>query len=159
MLKRAGFEPIEPDQGDQTGPKSGGWAGGESKQHKALKAYVSSHPAEFGAHGEGWISREEYALLSGDEIDVYFESPTHWIGIEVKSTVSDAMPEDYRRGIFQVVKYRAVLEAQAEVSGRVPRPRVDVMLALQGRLPQEYKRLASTLRILVRENVGAGMLD
>lgn len=159
VLKRAGFEPIEPCLGEQKGPKLGGWAGGESKQHKALKAYVSSHPAEFGAHGCGWISREEYALLSGDEIDVFFETPTHWIGVEVKSMVSDAMPDDYRRGIFQVVKYRAVLQAQAEVSGRVPCPKVDVMLVLQGRLPQEYQQLASTLGVHVRENVGAGMLE
>ena len=38
-------------------------------------------------------------------------------------------------------------------------PMVDVMLVLQGRLPQEFRQLASMLGVQVRENVGADMLD
>ena len=38
-------------------------------------------------------------------------------------------------------------------------PLVDVMLVLQGRLPQEFRQLASMLGVQVRENVGADMLD
>ncbi len=52
---------------------TGGWADGESEAHKALKRFVLEHPENFGASADGF-SQEEYALRSGDEIDVMFKS-------------------------------------------------------------------------------------
>jgi hypothetical protein len=128
-------------------------AGGESDAHRALKQYVLNHPAEFGAQSCEF-SQAEYALRSGDSIDVFFCSPQQWIGVEVKSLVSDRMIEDYQRGIYQVVKYRAVLEAQAGVDHPHKPPSIRVLLVLEGRLPTIYRDLARHLGVDVCENVG-----
>jgi hypothetical protein len=136
------------------GPHTNGrGAGGESDAHRALKEYVLSHPAEFGAQLCDF-SQAEYALRSGDSIDVFFRSPQQWIGVEVKSVVSDRMIEDYQRGIYQVVKYRAVLQAQAGVDHPHRPPSIRVLLVLEGRLPPIYRELAQRLSVDVRENVG-----
>jgi hypothetical protein len=134
-------------------PISNYQGGGESEAHRALKAYVLSHPAEFGAQF-GEFAQAEYALRSGDSIDVFFRSPKLWIGVEVKSLVSDRMIEDYQRGIYQVVKYRAVLHAQAGVDHPHKPPTIRVLLVLEGRLPPIYRDLAQRLGVDVRENVG-----
>lgn len=127
--------------------------GGESEAHRALKEYVLRHPAEFGAQLCDF-SQAEYALRSGDSIDVFFRSPRQWIGVEVKSVVSDRMIEDYQRGIYQVVKYRAVLQAQAGVDHPHRPPSIRVLLVLEGRLPPIYRELAQRLSVDVHENVG-----
>jgi len=57
------------------------------------------NPELFGAE-RGWFAQEEYALRSGDEIDVMFKSDSLWIGVEVKSRVSDAVEGDYERGLY-----------------------------------------------------------
>lgn len=127
--------------------------GGESNAHRVLKEYVLNHPVEFGAQFGGF-AQTEYALLSGDSIDVFFRSPQLWIGVEVKSLVSDRMIEDYQRGIYQVIKYRAVLQAQAGIEHPHRPPAVRVLLALEGRLPPIYRELAQRFSVDVREDVG-----
>lgn len=131
-----------------------GWrGGGESAQHKALKAFVKAHPESFGA-GASWEAFEEYALLSADTIDVFFKSERMWVGVEVKSEVSDGCPDDYLRGLYQVVKYQAVLEAQARAAKLNPLPRIKVILVLSRELPAYWRSTAETLGIDVRENCG-----
>jgi len=44
-----------------------------------------------------------------------FKAEGVWVGVEVKSRVSDGSPDDYERGLYQVVKYKEVLEAQAQL--------------------------------------------
>ena len=127
--------------------------GGESDAHRALKEYVLNHPIEFGAQS-CQFAQAEYALRSGDSIDVFFRSPQLWIGVEVKSIVSDRMIEDYERGIYQVIKYRAVLQAQAGVDHPHRPPTIRVLLALEGRLPVAYRAIAQRLGVEVREEVG-----
>jgi len=55
-------------------------------------------------------AEEEKRLLSGDELDVYVVTKQARIGIEVKSHRSGEA--DLVRGIYQCVKYQAILEAQ-----------------------------------------------
>lgn len=86
--------------------------GGESDAHKALKNYVRDHPEIVGAN-KGWLTFPEYSLPSLDQIDVMFRSPSECIAVEVKSRTSDRFPEDYERGIYQTVKYAALLESMA----------------------------------------------
>ncbi|MDO8455391.1 MAG: hypothetical protein Q7T07_00555 [Burkholderiaceae bacterium] len=74
---------------------------------------VLANPHLVGASGDS-IGTVEADLLSGDAIDVLFKSETHWVGVEVKSRTSDKNELDYRRGIFQAIKYQVVLEAQAK---------------------------------------------
>ncbi|MGK5035940.1 hypothetical protein [Janthinobacterium sp. LB3P118] len=135
-------------------PCTGSRGGGESDAHRALKEYVLNHPVEFGAQS-CQFAQAEYALRSGDSIDVFFRSPQLWIGVEVKSIVSDRLIEDYERGIYQVIKYRAVLQAQAGVDHPHRPPTIRVLLALEGRLPATYRALAQRLGVEVREEVGA----
>jgi hypothetical protein len=71
--------------------------------------------------------------------------------------VSDRVPEDYQRGIYQVVKYRALLEAQARVDHPADPPNVRVFLVLESRLPAKYKALADTLEVQYLEQVGPGV--
>jgi len=125
--------------------RQGGWGGGESEAHKALKRHVLNNPQLFDTAPE--FSEEEHALRSGDEIDVFFRSTAAWVGVEVKSTVSDASPVDYERGIYQVVKYRSVLQAQALVDHPGRPPSIRVVLALGGKLPMQYRSLAASLAV------------
>ncbi|MEB1100763.1 hypothetical protein VDR81_14515 [Xanthomonas campestris pv. campestris] len=93
--------------------KVGRYGGGESKKHKALKCWVAKNPGkfkEFGNYVEGGV--EEF-LQSGDSVDVMLVGPSSRLAVEVKA--SNASQEELKRGIFQCVKYRATLEAEARV--------------------------------------------
>jgi hypothetical protein len=146
VLNQLGLATAEPLSKSRGG-------GGESDAHRALKEYVLKNPVEFGAQF-GEFAQTEYALRSGDSIDVFFRSPQLWIGVEVKSLVSDRMIEDYQRGIYQVIKYRAVLQAQANIDYPHRPPAVRVLLVLAGRLPLIYRDLAQRFSVDVREEVG-----
>lgn len=152
VLRLAGLPVIEPPVGPSGKPNSGGWGGGESEAHLALKHYVRDHPELVGA-GAKWEAKIEYALRSADELDVMFMSDQTWIGVEVKSRVSEGNAADYERGIFQVVKYRAVLEAQALADSFDPQPEIRVVLLLERELPAVYRALAAQLGVTVIERV------
>lgn len=156
ILADLGIAPAQADdEQDSTADSAtgtGGWGGGESPQHKALKSYVIEHPELFGADST-WEAYEEYSLRSADTIDVFFKSDRAWIGVEVKSSVSDGNELDYQRGLFQLVKYGAVLKAQACADRLAVLPEIKVALALEGRLPVALKDVAMRLDLDVRENV------
>ncbi|MBI1890266.1 MAG: hypothetical protein HYS18_06465 [Burkholderiales bacterium] len=129
-----------------------GWGGGESDAHKALKAFVKVNPTMFGApiSAEAF---EEYALRSGDEIDVFFKSSDLWLGVEVKSSISENNELDLQRGLYQVIKYRAVLESQAKVDHVDNPPVVKVLLVLGCALSNELAKMARVLDVEVMENI------
>ena len=154
VLRQVGLPAITPGAGEDIKPGAGGWAGGESKDHKALKRFVFEHPELVDA-GNDWQAIEEYPLRSLDELDVMFRSDSLWIGVEVKSKVSDRAPGDYERGLYQVVKYRALLEAQARVDHPDRPPEVRVVLVLESNLPASYKVLADTLGVRYLEQVSS----
>lgn len=153
VLRLAGLPVIEPPLGPNGRPTAGGWGGGESDAHRALKHYVRDHPELVGARAD-WDAKVEYALRSADELDVMFISDRAWIGVEVKSRVSDGNAADYERGIYQVVKYRALLEAQALVDSPEFQPEIRVVLLLECELPAVYRPLAAQLGVTVIERVG-----
>jgi len=152
VLRLVGLPLIEPPVSSDGRPISGGWGGGESEAHLALKHYVRDHPELVGARAD-WDAKVEYALRSADELDVMFISDRTWIGVEVKSRVSDGNPADYERGIYQVVKYRAVLEAQARIDSPDDLPEIQVVLVLERELPNVYRLLAAHLGVTVIERV------
>ncbi|WP_157604885.1 hypothetical protein [Rhizobacter sp. Root16D2] len=108
--------------------------------------------AESGSHAE-----EERTLRSGDAVDVFFASSSHWLGVEVKSSVSDGLPCDYERGIYQIVKYREVLKAQAKADGVTGLMSIDAVLVLESQMPGEYRDVAKTLGVRFIENMGRNM--
>lgn len=155
VLARLGFETVVVETPPVTGAGSRG-RGGESAEHKALKRFVLENPELVGA-ARDWVGVEEYALKSFDEIDVLFRSATRCIGVEVKSAVSDRGPQDYERGIYQVVKYKALLKAQARAEAgsreQVIPPTIDVFLVLQSKMPEQYVGVAKELGVKYFENV------
>jgi hypothetical protein len=160
VLTRLGLPSCPVGQGVPPGTDEGAvrgrWGGAESDEHKSLKEYVRTHPSMFGAGGHelGWRATAEYALRSGDEIDVFFRSHGAWIGVEVKSMVSDGNLQDYERGLYQVVKYRAVLLAQAKIDYPTAPPKITVLLALDSELPPALHAVARFLGVQVVENLG-----
>lgn len=132
---------------------SGGLAGGESPQHRALKEYIASHPELVKAPVDAKRFCE-FALRSADAIDVLFKSPQSWVGVEVKASTSEGNPRDYERGLYQIVKYRAVLEAQARIDHPIQPPQVHVVLALEMALPDALRPIAKALGITMLEQVG-----
>jgi hypothetical protein len=154
ILVQLGLTPIIPPPADEVSPRegSGGWGGGESLHHKALKRHVKENPAIVGADGT-WFATEEYALRSGDSVDVFFKRENAWIAVEVKSAISDALIADYERGLYQVVKYKAVLEAQAKIDCPGALPTIKVLLLLENRLPRQLLTTAARLGVDVVENI------
>ncbi len=152
VLRLTGLPVLETPVGTDGKQTPTGWGGGESEAHRALKHYVRDHPELVGARAD-WDAKVEYALRSADELDVMFLSDRAWIGVEVKSRVSDGNAADYERGIYQVVKYRAILEAQALVDFPDAHPEIRVVLLLERELPVLYRALAAQLRVTVIEGI------
>ena len=139
---------------DKDDPSCRFGSGGESPAHKALKKYVSIHPELVGAAASA-VAHIEYELPSLDTLDVLFKMPDRWVGVEVKSTVSDQVPGDYERGVYQAVKYKALLEAMQKDARHVVPDSVEVILVLEGRLPARLKALAKSLSVRIVENIKA----
>lgn len=153
VLESAGLQ-LPYEEGSDVGgghvDGHGGWGGGESEEHRALKAHVLAHPEFFDVkEGAGYFAVPEHALLSADVIDAFFGGDSAWTGVEVKSIRS--ADDDLERGIYQVVKYRAVLEAQALVQAPESPPRVAVFLAVQRPLPKPLQEVAVRLNVRWRE--------
>ncbi len=125
-----------------------GKGGGETDDHRELKEYVRERPQAIGLP-EKLTGEKEYAFLSADKIDVLFKSSSSWIGIEVKGVRSD--DADIMRGIFQCVKYKALIEA----AQRYEQVNVDsrVILVLGGKLPHPLRHVVGLLKIEVKDEI------
>jgi len=90
------------------------------------------------------VAKTEYDLLSGDRLDVYFEcKKKKHVAVEVKPSTS---PEgDVLRGIFQCVKYQAVMNAARVVDN--DNYDNEVILVTAGELSSENKQIAIDLKI------------
>lgn len=122
--------------------------GGEGKEHKAIKDYICAHPESIGVK-KVVLAKTENDLLSGDRLDVYFECKGNkHIAIEVKPSSS---PEyDITRGIFQCVKYQAVMDAVRVADyGNYNN---EVILVMAGVMSEKNKQLANDLAIHYIEN-------
>jgi hypothetical protein len=112
----------------------------ESPEHLKLKRYVASNPARFGAPKGCARGETEKRLETCDEIDVWFMYPGQELAVEVKSVRSNDL--DRQRGLFQCVKYKALLEARSKVAG--------VQAQVRSKLVSEVP-LTSTLSLWARE--------
>jgi hypothetical protein len=124
-------------------------AGGETDFHKALKKHVAENPNVVGLSVQTPIGEQEFPLPSGDSIDVYFSHASLRMGVEVKSRISPLA--DIVRGIFQCIKYRAILRACVAVENSIDA--ADAVLVLEGVFPEELKSLAERLDVRVIEHV------
>ncbi|MEI7126997.1 hypothetical protein WCU76_17910 [Pectobacterium versatile] len=87
----------------------------------------------------------ECRLPSGDIIDVLFKNKKDWAAVEVKSKISNE--NDIIRGIFQCIKYKAILEAMQTASGLPQNARA--ILALESKLPEKLVALKNMLNVEV----------
>ena len=129
--------------------------GGEGEEHKTIKAYICAHPECIGIK-QVVLAKTEYDLLSGDRLDVYFEcNGNRHVAIEVKpSTSSDS---DITRGIFQCIKYQAVMDATRVADyGNYNN---EVILAIAGKMSEKNRQLASDLavRCIELSTIGANL--
>lgn len=127
------------------------WGGGESPEHLALKQFVAANPQVVGLPRACPPGETEFLFGSADAVDVLFRNRREWVGVEVKSARSDEA--DVARGLFQCVKYQALIEATQMVAQLPINCRA--LLALGGKLPGALVALRNTLGVEVFENVGA----
>lgn len=117
--------------------------GGESEAHRRLKEHIAAHPEILGVRASSGPGQTEHVLPSGDKLDILFRQGDDWIAVEVKSHVSD--PGDLARGIFQCVKYQAVLEAYLLATAQTGNVRT-VLLTTQ-ELSAELRSLKNMLGV------------
>ena len=122
----------------------------ESLAHKQLKIYVAHNPQCVDVEKSLAPGKIEHRLLSGDIPDVLFENKRHCIAVEVKSHISD--DNDILRGLFQCVKYRAILEAYQSL-GIAKYQVVDARLAIERTLPKDLIWVKKVLDVKVFENI------
>ena len=83
-------------------------------------------------------------MLSGDRLDVYFKlKDGKQIAIEVKSRISD--DADILRGIYQCVKYKAVLSAECLAHGE--NGNVDAFLVIENEMSEDNRKTANMLSV------------
>ena len=124
---------------EKDGRRVGG--GGEGPNHKRLREWVLNNPSVISPKYRIIDVKTEFPLLSGDKVDVVYFARTCTISIEVKSR--DSNEADLERGIFQCVKYRAVLEATDPRSDA----RIIAILVTENELPGYLKDAARRLNI------------
>ena len=126
-----------------------GGKGGEGEEHKKLKEFIKNNPKKVGIKVKGLEAETEKSLLSGDSVDVSFNNKNNWIGVEVKSKISNEL--DILRGLYQCVKYQAVMESTLSVIDI--QKDVKVILALGAGFPEALISVKNTLGIQVVENI------
>lgn len=127
-------------------PRKSGWAvGPESEEHKALKAWVAVHPDVLMSRIPFGFGQPEYLFASNDRADVMFEHDKGCMAVEVKA--ANAGDAELERGIYQCVKYRALLRAELKAEGRVPNG--SCLLVTEGKLSPDLQELAALLEVRV----------
>lgn len=118
--------------------------GGEGEEHKAIKKCIMEHPYTVNKTWKVIQSSTEKLLPSGDRLDVFFvlKDGKH-IAIEVKPSTS--LDNDITRGIFQCIKYKAVMDtARALDNGQYEN---ETMLVIAGKMSEANKLLANDLHV------------
>ena len=131
---------------------------GESEAHNALKKYIIEHCEEIenlrllGCETDK--AEVEHLLPSMDRPDVFFRNNGFSVACEIKSWQSD--DADLLRGIFQCVKYKALLDAVSTLEGH--QDANECILIVQNDLPEELQTAANRLHVphirLSRRKVG-----
>ena len=152
VLSRCGRRPLQGDipplhpEAASNAPRKGGWATGpESAEHKALKSWVANHPQALNAEIPFGVGRTEWLFASADRADVMFEKEEGSLAVEVKA--ANCGDAELERGIYQCVKYRALLRAELKAQGRIPNG--TSLLVTEERLPSDLQRLADLLDVPV----------
>jgi hypothetical protein len=118
-------------------------SGGEGPEHNALKTFVAITPSIIGLPSNSISGEIEYKLPSGDKLDILFKTNKEWVAVEIKSHISK--DDDIVRGLFQCIKYQAVLEAYFKSESRNQNART--ILVVGGQFPESLIPLRNVLGI------------
>ena len=92
--------------------------------------------------------QNEFPLASGDVLDVSFPLSDKWVAAEVKSRISGK--DDIVRGLFQCVKYKAVMAAMQLVEKQ--NASVEAVLVLEREFPKCLVPLRNMFAVTVYKN-------
>lgn len=144
---------IEFDEDDLAGAvqkaKRSKGRGGEGPHRLALKNYVMENPQIVGLAEGSKVGEPEWPTASGDRVDVVFVRKGLLLAVEVKPY--HASEGDLLRGVFQCLKYRAVLRAECAMEGDLRT--VKTLLVLGGKPTLDVIKAANRLGVEVLENV------
>ena len=143
VLAHLDLQSVETDFTEEIARASSGFGEGESEEHKRLKEFVAMNPSAIGLPKTTHIGKTEYRLPSGDCLDISFRSKRTWIAVEVKSRTS--RHQDLVRGIFQCIKYQAILDAVLIAESQTSDARV--LLVLEESLPESLQPLCNLLGV------------
>ena len=154
LLEEYDMEPLDEGlskdaQDDEVSrSSSGGWSGeGESEEHNNLKEFVADNPDVVGLGKNSNKGIIEYLFPSSDKADVVFKNGSKYLGVEVKSIISNE--NDINRGIFQCVKYQSLLRAEQKALMLPPTARA--VLVVEQQMPLGLQNLADILGIKVMD--------
>lgn len=150
ILKELKLKPIEQNFKKliEKNKKRSNYSTGESQEHINFKNYLIEHPEIFGLNSS-FSGETEYMFPSLDTVDILFKNKYKIIGVEAKSYISDEA--DIFRGLYQCIKYKALIEAEQKVNNLNSESRV--LLALEGEFPNKLLPLKNLLGIEILDNI------
>jgi hypothetical protein len=138
--------PALTQEGPAIIPRKGGWSTApESEAHRALKVWVAKNPQILGSTIPFRSGKIEWPFASADCADVMFEHTKGRIAVEVKA--SAANEAELERGIYQCVKYQALLRAELKAERKIPNGRA--ILVTERQPPLRPRKLAKLLGVRV----------
>jgi len=149
VLSELKLIPARTDFSHEVAKASKAFGGGESPEHKRLKEFVAKNPTAIGLSQTTQVGQTEYRLPSGDCLDISFRSSKGWVAAEVKSRISDEA--DLVRGVFQCVKYQAILDAVLLSESKAFDVRA--ILVLEDKLPESLQPLCNLLGVEVVDGI------
>jgi len=123
-----------------------------SPEHVALRDFIANNPETIGLDNK-IIGITEYPLKSGDAVDVVFETENEVIAVEVKSIRSGV--DDIERGLYQCVKYQAVLGAENIIKNS--QKRIRSLLVMQGVFPRKLIPVRKKLKLDAKESFATNL--
>ena len=131
---------------DQAGKSRGS---GESEDHRALKHFLYKNPGLLGIETDKVSATIEYVLPSADRIDLLIQHDNILTAVEVKSHLSSE--SDITRGLFQCLKYKALLSALVLLEKRSLS--VESVLVVGKEFPGTLKPIQEVLAIKVIDKI------
>ena len=152
ILDQCGLSPISGaipslhSENQRKAPRKRGWSTEpESAAHQALKKWVAENPQVLGSKIPFRPGQIEWLFASADRVDVMFEHKDGCMAVEVKA--ANANDADLERGIYQCVKYRALLRAELKAESKIPNG--SSLLITETRLSPVLQALADLLGVRV----------
>lgn len=141
-----GIPALTEDDSKVHSPVKSGWSNEpESESHRRLKEWVAAHPEILKSKIPFARGKLEWLFASADRVDVMFQHVEGSLAVEVKSEISNEA--DLERGIYQCVKYRALLRAELKVNGLIPNGKA--ILITSKKLPVHLEEVADMLGVPV----------